>query len=337
MSDRLCRMQMMIALPYGVAGLFYLSGSACEEIKLIRDSLQFACVVGTVFASLTVLGIWRRYVRWSGLRVSSTAALTILTIAQVVIWQPIWSSTQCAVEEFQRFAQSSLGLGIWIGSCAFVWWAGYLLKPRPKRDVNSNWSHTMNTDCVRLSIAWSLAFLLPGLYFLEWAGLEIFTSLVDETKAFICYASCTVLAIGTWLLLWHKRVIWETRRTVLTVVLLLIFLLSSASVLLPTGVVSLQFTSTMIYTTLKWTSPLLAAGLWFAGTAWLWRSDRIEMPAGLDSESDMSAFVRCGSCGYSLVGLREVRCPECGWQSTVDEAVRRGMAEYNELRGAAVT
>jgi len=60
-------------------------------------------------------------------------------------------------------------------------------------------------------------------------------------------------------------------------------------------------------------------------------------PAGLASEADMSEFVRCGSCGYSLVGLREVRCPECGWQSTVDEAVRRGMAEFIELRGTAVT
>ena len=60
-------------------------------------------------------------------------------------------------------------------------------------------------------------------------------------------------------------------------------------------------------------------------------------PAGLASEADMSEFVRCGSCGYSLVGLREVRCPECGWQSTIDEAVRRGMAEFIELRGTAVT
>lgn len=84
------------------------------------------------------------------------------------------------------------------------------------------------------------------------------------------------------------------------------------------------------------TGRYLAAGLWFAGTAWLWRSDRIDLPAGLASESDLSRFVRCGNCGYSLVGLREVRCPECGWGSTVDEVVRRGMAEFIELRGAAV-
>ena len=60
-------------------------------------------------------------------------------------------------------------------------------------------------------------------------------------------------------------------------------------------------------------------------------------PAVLASGANLSEFVRCGNCGYSLVGLREVKCPECGWQSTVDEAVRRGMAEYIELRGAAAT
>ena len=27
----------------------------------------------------------------------------------------------------------------------------------------------------------------------------------------------------------------------------------------------------------------------------------------------------CLTCGYSLVGLREARCPECGEQATLDE------------------
>lgn len=121
MSDRLCRMQMMIALPYGVVGVFYFSFGLCQDFKLSKDSLQFACLMGTLFASLTVLSVWRRYVHWSGLRVSSTVALSLLMIGQVVVWKPIWSTTQCAVEEYQKFGQSGSCLGLWMGSCALVW------------------------------------------------------------------------------------------------------------------------------------------------------------------------------------------------------------------------
>lgn len=329
---------MMIALPYGVVGVFYLSGSLCEDFKLIRDSLQFACVVGTVFASLTVLGLWRRYVRWSGLRVSSTAALTVLTIAQVVIWRPIWSSTQCAVEECQKFGQSSCCVGIWMASCALIWWAAYFFGAWRWKELVSNWRYRMNQDSVRLMIAWSLAFLLPGLFFLVLAGLEVFTSLSEEFDYFLCYAICAIVAIVIWLALWRKHVAWKGKTILLTAALLLLFLSSSTTVFFVADIYSGQSAgSRQLLKTFFWTSPLLAAGLWFAGTAWLWRSDRIDLPAGLASEADLSAFVRCGSCGYSLIGLREVRCPECGWQSTVDEAVRRGMAEYIELRGASAT
>ena len=32
--------------------------------------------------------------------------------------------------------------------------------------------------------------------------------------------------------------------------------------------------------------------------------------------------VNCPQCGYSLVGLRELRCPECGTRFTLDELIR---------------
>ena len=289
MSDRLCRMQMMIALPYGVVGVFYFSFGLCQDFKLSKDSLQFACLMGTLFASLTVLSVWRRYVHWSGLRVSSTVALSLLMIGQVVVWKPIWSTTQCAVEEYQKFGQSGSCLGLWMGSCALVWWAEYFARTWRQKDVFSNRRHRMNLDSARLMIAWSLAFLLPGFFFLSWAGLEIFTSLSEETEAFICYAVCALMAIGTWLTLWRKRIAWELKTVVSTAALVLIFLLSSATVLLPRNPVSLPGPNPVLYTTIRWTFPLLAAALWFAGTAWLWRSDRIDLPAGLASESDLSS------------------------------------------------
>lgn len=33
--------------------------------------------------------------------------------------------------------------------------------------------------------------------------------------------------------------------------------------------------------------------------------------------------VHCPTCGYSMIGLKELRCPECGTQFTIDELIRR--------------
>ena len=40
--------------------------------------------------------------------------------------------------------------------------------------------------------------------------------------------------------------------------------------------------------------------------------------------------VDCPKCGYSMVGLHESRCPECGTQYTIDELIRR--QDYDALR-----
>lgn len=37
---------------------------------------------------------------------------------------------------------------------------------------------------------------------------------------------------------------------------------------------------------------------------------------------DNHVDVRCPSCGYCLVGLRDLRCPECGARFTIDELIR---------------
>lgn len=37
---------------------------------------------------------------------------------------------------------------------------------------------------------------------------------------------------------------------------------------------------------------------------------------------DNRVMVQCPSCGYSMIGLYESRCPECGEQSTIDALIR---------------
>ncbi len=40
------------------------------------------------------------------------------------------------------------------------------------------------------------------------------------------------------------------------------------------------------------------------------------------TDADDIVRVNCPQCGYSLVGLRDLRCPECGARFTVDELIR---------------
>ena len=43
----------------------------------------------------------------------------------------------------------------------------------------------------------------------------------------------------------------------------------------------------------------------------------------LHDPADGALDLRCPSCGYRMVGLRESRCPECGTAYTIDELVAR--------------
>lgn len=40
--------------------------------------------------------------------------------------------------------------------------------------------------------------------------------------------------------------------------------------------------------------------------------------------------LNCPNCGYSMIGLNEARCPECGTQFTLDDLIRR--QDYDALR-----
>ncbi len=60
-----------------------------------------------------------------------------------------------------------------------------------------------------------------------------------------------------------------------------------------------------------------------AGSAWFWLSAAVRSSRGRSIvTSDNLVNVNCPACGYSLVGLRELRCPECGADYTTDELIR---------------
>lgn len=73
-------------------------------------------------------------------------------------------------------------------------------------------------------------------------------------------------------------------------------------------------------------SPLVAAialvGAAIALCVWLplMVDSRLGRPV-VDEHDNVRVF--CPKCGYSLIGLRECRCPECGHSFTLDEIIRK--------------
>lgn len=72
-------------------------------------------------------------------------------------------------------------------------------------------------------------------------------------------------------------------------------------------------------------SEFLVAGATFLGAAalllaWVPTMARAHRQRLMDANEQLN--VHCPSCGYSLIGLRELRCPECGTQFTLDELIR---------------
>lgn len=55
---------------------------------------------------------------------------------------------------------------------------------------------------------------------------------------------------------------------------------------------------------------------------WLWAVWNFRQGRRVVTEDNVVNVV-CPECGYSLVGLRDLRCPECGLAFTIDELIRR--------------
>jgi hypothetical protein len=78
--------------------------------------------------------------------------------------------------------------------------------------------------------------------------------------------------------------------------------------------------------------PILVWALWLVGTAWTWRTERLQtLPGFVAGEGVSGGPAWCPQCGYSLTGLHEVRCPECGWSSTVDDIVARSLSRISAV------
>ena len=60
---------------------------------------------------------------------------------------------------------------------------------------------------------------------------------------------------------------------------------------------------------------VLAPLLWLVATVFVWRDEHTSLPVTAVN----AASVVCPACSYSMTGLTEARCPECGRRFTLDE------------------
>ncbi len=179
----------------------------------------------------------------------------------------------------------------------------------------------MTPGVVRLTIGFGLLPFLPGLFWIVGMATEHFLSVPDEMAMAIAYEACALVTVATWVGVWRRGVAWTPGRRRGTIALAVALLAVPWSTFLPDGPEPWE--------TARDTLPLLMLAAWFFSTALLWRTDA---PAGYvdSSAAALDRAIGCPGCGYSLRGLREVRCPECGWHSTVDVLMAHGLAAIDE-------
>lgn len=186
----------------------------------------------------------------------------------------------------------------------------------------------MSSDAVRLCIGVALVPFLTGFWGFTLMTVRHFFAYLGDWWHFGCAGLLTIsVAIVVWLLTWRTRVEWTSRRTRLTALLALLAI---------GGVIISMCTMPSFWDSGSAVVFFSSFSLWFAGTAFVWRSTQTGAAWRVDGAAfpDDSVEPRCPACSYSLVGLREVRCPECGWSSTVDQIVANTLREqYDMLHG----
>ena len=135
-----------------------------------------------------------------------------------------------------------------------------------------------------------------GRLLLVWAGLYVF--------------------VGTyWVVLWRDMVTWNRRRTRLTALATVLSLAGGIAVALGCQAVNRLLPPQIAILVGGGTVPIT----WVLATVLLWRETAGERLARLTSQG-MPA-IACPLCGYSLAGLTEARCPECGGRFTLEQVV----------------
>ncbi len=173
----------------------------------------------------------------------------------------------------------------------------------------------------------------PVAYVLLFVSIERTWLRADHEALWVTSILTGLVLIVAWILVWRQHVIGTGDRVRMTAAA--VIWSSVPAFLIGAWVESLSGWS-------RGGGPVFGGAVWalcwLASTALIWR----ERPG--ERSDSIAPDIRCTACGYSMNGLREARCPECGRQSTLDELLtaawqRRGgvLADNHEARANRVT
>lgn len=309
MNDRTFRWVICFALVPLCAPLWWLIGEYPLAV-LGGDSLKQANALMSLILFATCIAVWRTYIRWTHRRVVGTLGIYGAALLQAALAIPLWSVSGCGKRELVCTSQTLVCSGL-AGICvALVWWWVWLAQP-PGRNLEVK---QMTPSAARMTLSLSLAPLLVGVYWITWAALDQFAgSLHYAILMLIAYAVAMATFLASWLAVWRKQVNWTPVRLHWTWIWSILLSLSVLSPLLEFIKPSIGGRLFDVVTAL---GPLMFAGIYLVATAVLWREDA---PSTFTLNiSAAERYATCPQCGYSLRGLSELRCPECGWTSTIE-------------------
>jgi hypothetical protein len=169
-----------------------------------------------------------------------------------------------------------------------------------------------------------LGFLVPGPYRSPSTGSRT-TVYVDDDVAIVTFLIFAIAYLGALFWIWsrhrRKRAIWLGG--VITVGIALIALLLCV-------LIDSAFSGDEEYLI----SGVLVGGAGLTIAVWTRLYHRHARGRSLYDENGVLAL-RCPSCEYSMVGLKEARCPECGQEFTLNELFSRQDFDILRKRGDA--
>jgi len=333
------RIALLLALPPLICAAFGLGGVWNDVVRrstgwAFQDTMQAAAIAATLFFCIAWWAVWRPMLHGNARQWAATLAIAAVIIGQVLFWQPMWHSSGCADDDILRCAQSLTDLGLGCLGFALTWWGGRRWRQIRQLSIPSGIAHQkgrhdMSPNTVRLAVGFALMPLLPGVFFIVGQAADNHFSLTSEEAFVIAYAAAALIVVSVWWLVWRRAVVWTPVRRIRTGLLAALVAIAPFAPIVPRT--DIEWIDAIVVMT-----PLMILGIWFAGTARVWRLAPGEMPAGqrgtlamLSADGigpDAPITVPCGKCDYDLRGLREARCPECGWTTTLDDLVRRGVA-----------
>lgn len=293
--------------------VWFLPGLALAAVGIGLSGTRFDpgrvfWVLLTTLMMAAALWLWHGFVSWTLGRVIGTATFSALVLAQAIAWMPLWNAG-CVTVDVLRSGQSSGLAGVWIMAMTYAWWgigagAGMWRK------------RIMSASARRIMYGLGLIPFITGVWLVLTISLEEFvfdTSDGEWRAVMVAHAVGATLFAGVWILAWRREAFRSARSLLWTGCGAIAYIVLSTVA----GRLMNQPDDGPRWYFIFWIAgPLMLTGLWFAATALFWSRGTATAVIG---PIDMNAALRCRACDYSLVGLTEARCPECGRKQTLDE------------------